>query len=270
MNDLFNVGFFLWGHAGPDLHKEYNLYMQELDKEWTLIDCSSDRRSYAAAVQSPRVFSFDDPTPEAHNPPVLPALKHLLQTRHASNLTLTFPNNTALGRVGSRAIQTSRPANRVSQAHGSQANFYVCCPSSGHLWPKCTSRIRCSGCRRLGHIRGNCQFGSEVNVPASSIRNAPQSPHPPLAVSCDNRLSTMLDATIRATVPPLDQSNHFDECITIPAASLSHHPPPPMLQLSPLPPEGSPVSAAALSMASFLFDPAPFLPASCNAIEFEG
>lgn len=57
LNDLFNVGFFRWGKGGPDFRKEFRLYQQEIELEWTLVDRSKDRRSHAEAVQSPQIFS---------------------------------------------------------------------------------------------------------------------------------------------------------------------------------------------------------------------
>ena len=56
VNDLFSLGFFLWGNGGPDFHKEFRLYQQELDQEYTVVNRSGDRRSYAEAVQTPRFF----------------------------------------------------------------------------------------------------------------------------------------------------------------------------------------------------------------------
>uniref|UniRef100_R7W231 Uncharacterized protein n=1 Tax=Aegilops tauschii TaxID=37682 RepID=R7W231_AEGTA len=52
-NDLFNIGFFLWGNGGPDFQKVFRLYQQELDQEWTLVDRSRNHRSYTVVIQTP-------------------------------------------------------------------------------------------------------------------------------------------------------------------------------------------------------------------------
>lgn len=274
VNDLFIVGFFLWGHGGPDFRKEYHLYLKELEQEWTLVDRSNDRRSYAATIQTPRIFSRVDSPVSEGNPRVLSVLERLVQSMPILNPVLTSPNNVALGRAESLEFQKSGPGLRYShqEAQGRKANFCVCCLSSGHLRPNCTNRIRCRGCKRLGHIRATCHFGGTINALASEIRAPNQPQNPTLADDHGNRLASASDPTPRETTIPTVQSNQPVDRITAPAVSHSHRPTPPLLQLcsSSSGVFSTPAPSSLPAMVTFPFDLAPFLPVGCHAIKVEG
>lgn len=137
----------------------------------------------------------------------------------------------------------------------------------GHLRPSCTSRIRCRGCRRLGHIKDNCRFGGVVSEQTPRIQPSLMQQQPPLASGHDNRQSGQLDPPAKGTTTTPVQSN---QVITA-AASHSHQTPPSLQQTAPL--TRVCVAAAPVrlpEMATFPFDPAPFLPEGFHAIEVEG
>ena len=52
---LFSIFFHLWSGGGPNWHKEFDLWCQEQEAEWTLVHHKS-RKSYAEIVKSPSVL----------------------------------------------------------------------------------------------------------------------------------------------------------------------------------------------------------------------
>lgn len=148
------MNFLLWGDGDPSSSWELDQYLKEKADVWTHIFARHPHRSYAQALQSPRIYQDQSGSiprfPSNSNP-------------DGSWLDGSWLNP---GSIQGNTHLKSRAGSRQVQNHQlGQEPFYVRCLLKGHFRPDCKNRIRCRACNRWGHIARDCYFTNRPNRP---------------------------------------------------------------------------------------------------------
>lgn len=258
---LLNVNFLLWGNEDPNSSWEQDQYLQEKEDECTHISRKHPQKSYLQALRSSATYS--DPTPRSNGSPP--------PRDSSSNLAPSAPARSS----GMNAINGNFNAPNAGSSHV-QNSFCVRCLLSGHNRPSCTNRIKCRSCKCWGHIARDCFSSAQHNPPPrsnSAARLAIEFPRqdctvPAIVTTHPSHQLTNRDHPVNA--PPLSTPIRSHHCRTsqisttqrLQAAVIQPSSPP----LNP----SSPTLRSSSSMATFPFDPTPFIPPNHQSIQVEG
>lgn len=239
-NDLFNLGFLLWGPNGPKNRRKILPPVQDQEEGWTLVSRSRRPSSYANVVRAPCFFNQ---TIGNQNSPTtaIAGERSTAVVPVASVLSrLQFPIQSNIQRAGSQGIQNGRNGRNNQSGPGNYKDngpngliswsrpFCVRCLMDGHLHPDCLNKIRCRTCKRWGHIARDCRSSFPMADTSNQLNGAAPVSMPAPAVNA------LIYAPARAVNPALAPISSYP-ILTSSSTPSSTLPPPPPLPSSELP-----------------------------------
>ncbi|XP_044448657.1 uncharacterized protein [Triticum aestivum] len=258
---LLNVNFLLWGNGGPNSSWELDQYLQEKADEWTHVFSRHPRKSYIDALISPGIYI--DQTPRQTSNAVDPWNSNVTASPGTNDIHRHYTSNQAapINTVGSPPFQT-RP----------KGPFCVRCLMTGHVRPNCTNKIKCRACKRWGHIARDCYsqaqqgFSCEPTPPPLSF-GIPRHNPTVLAMATTSNVNQPPSQNVApAITPSLTRVGSLHYSASRPSIAQR------LLSASFASPSRIPLATSSNStaMATFPFDPTPFLPPNHHSIEVEG
>ena len=176
----FSCHFHLWGFGGPSWIREYNLWLYELEHEWTTVSRSPPGHLTGAnsvpigAQRSPNPPSCSTlaainniPSSSDHVPTAsgIISIQNSIPRDPTTRPTESPQPTTTPHLTGAQPTSITNPrpnqahfTDRGPPGHQQTPHLSICgkCLSAGHLRIDCKNQFRCRSCYRYGHTSRFC------------------------------------------------------------------------------------------------------------------